>query len=151
MAKTTESRTQRDLETRETEARPAAYAPPQLLPEVKAVDGWKFRWIRASLLGEIDKMNTSVRFREGWEPCSPSEHPELQLDSESNPKFKGLVEVGGLILCKSPAEKTEARQAYYEKAAQQQLESVDNNFMKENDPRMPLFSERRSKVSFGKG
>jgi hypothetical protein len=28
---------------------------------------------------------------------------------------------------------------------------VDNNFLRENDPRMPLFSEKRTKVTFGSG
>jgi len=28
---------------------------------------------------------------------------------------------------------------------------VDNNYMRESDPRMPVFSERNTKVSFGKG
>jgi hypothetical protein len=29
--------------------------------------------------------------------------------------------------------------------------SVDNNLMRENDPRMPLFNERKTNVTFGKG
>jgi len=28
---------------------------------------------------------------------------------------------------------------------------VDNTFMRDNDPRMPLFKERRSEVTFGRG
>ena len=35
--------------------------------------------------------------------------------------------------------------------ARQQAEAVDNSFMKQNDPRMPLFSEKKSTTSFGKG
>jgi len=31
------------------------------------------------------------------------------------------------------------------------MNAVDNNFMRENDPRMPLFNERKSKVTFGNG
>jgi hypothetical protein len=31
------------------------------------------------------------------------------------------------------------------------MESVDNHFMQQNDPRMPLFREKRSKTSFGNG
>jgi len=30
------------------------------------------------------------------------------------------------------------------------MDSVDNNFMRESDPRMPLFNERKSKVTFGR-
>ena len=32
-----------------------------------------------------------------------------------------------------------------------QIHSVDNSLMRENDPRMPLFNERKTKVTFGKG
>jgi hypothetical protein len=31
------------------------------------------------------------------------------------------------------------------------MASVDNNFMRENNPKMPLFNERRSEVKFGRG
>jgi len=37
------------------------------------------------------------------------------------------------------------------KQNESQMESVDNNFMRENDQRMPLFKEKRSTTSFGKG
>jgi len=32
----------------------------------------------------------------------------------------------------------------------QQAEAVDNNLMRQSDPRMPMFKERSSKVTFGK-
>jgi hypothetical protein len=36
--------------------------------------------------------------------------------------------------------------------AQRQMESVDNNYMRENDPRMPVLRpERSTKVTFGSG
>jgi len=40
-------------------------------------------------------------------------------------------------------------QDYYNDQAQKQMESVDNNFMRNNDPRMPLFADRKSSVSRG--
>jgi hypothetical protein len=46
---------------------------------------------------------------------------------------------------------TEQRNAYYNQQAESQMESVDNTFMRENDPRMPLYKERSTKVTFGKG
>jgi hypothetical protein len=42
------------------------------------------------------------------------------------------------------------RDAYYQRQAKSQIESVDNTYMKLNDPRMPLFNERKSTTSFGK-
>jgi hypothetical protein len=34
---------------------------------------------------------------------------------------------------------------------QQQADAVDNSFMKQSDPRMPLFAESKATTSFGKG
>lgn len=144
-------RTPREQQTREAEARVQPWAPPQLLPDPKPQAGWRFRWVRASLLGEADPMNFSVRSREGWEPVKASDHPELKLLADRGSKIADSIEIGGLVLCKAPEEVMEARQKYYEQAAQQQSQSVDNTFLREQDPRMPLFSDKRSKVSFGKG
>jgi len=44
------------------------------------------------------------------------------------------------------------RAAYYGSMAQQQMESVDNNLMRESDSRMPVLRpERSSKTKFGHG
>ena len=55
------------------------------------------------------------------------------------------------MLCKAPAELVDERTQYYADQTRAQIESVDNNLMRENDPRMPLFSDRQSKVTFGSG
>jgi hypothetical protein len=44
------------------------------------------------------------------------------------------------------------RDAYYRESAENQMSSVENNFMRENDPRMPLNKPQiDSRVTFGKG
>jgi len=88
--------------------------------------------------------------REGYEPVRLEDHPEMAYIVDDPSKISGNVEIGGLMLCKIPREKTDARQAYYDELNRKQIQSVDNNFMRENDPRMPLFSEKRTEVSFGK-
>jgi hypothetical protein len=55
------------------------------------------------------------------------------------------------MLCKIPSEAVDDRNAYFEEQSKQQIQSVDNNLMRENDPRMPLFNDRKTKVTFGKG
>jgi hypothetical protein len=45
----------------------------------------------------------------------------------------------------------EQRNDYYTQQSRAQMNSVDNNLMRENDPRMPLFNERKTNVTFGKG
>jgi hypothetical protein len=145
------NRMTRELDTREKMERPKQWMPPQLLPDPNPEEGYAFRWIRISSLGKDDATNISGKLREGWEPVRAADHPEIRLFGSSNPKFPDCVEVGGLLLCKTPVEFTEQRDAYYRQQAEAQMASVDNTYMRENDPRMPMFKERKSTVTFGKG
>lgn len=147
-----ENRTPRDLETRAKAERPKQWMPPQLLPDPNPEPGYAYRWIRVSTLGNADPLNISSKLREGWEPVKASEHPEIQLmGTGDKSRFPDSIEIGGLILCKTPVEFTQQRDAYYQKQTDSQMASVDNNFMRESDARMPLFRERRSEVKFGRG
>jgi hypothetical protein len=146
-----EPRITRELESRAKFERPKKWMPPQLLPNPNPEEGYSFRWVRVSTLGSDDPMNISSKLREGWEPVKASEHPEIQLMSSGSGRYADSIEIGGLMLCKTPKEFTEQRDAFYKSQADNQMNSIDNNFMRENDPRMPLFKERSSKVTFGKG
>ena len=147
-----QNRQPRDLEARATAERPKQWMPPELLPSPNPEPGYEFRWIRVSTLGTADPMNISSKLREGWEPVKASEHPEIQLmNIGEKARFPDSIEIGGLILCKTPSEFVGQRNNYYQKQTDSQMQSVDNNFMRENDPRMPLFKERRSEVKFGRG
>ena len=73
------------------------------------------------------------------------DHPELQTYG----KVVGNVEIGGLMLCKAPQEMMDQRNAYYEKMTHDQAAAVDATLMRENDPRMPMFSERKSTTTRG--
>lgn len=137
--------------TRESEERPKQWRPPELLPDPTPEPGYAFRWIRISSMGNADPMNISSKLREGWEPVKASDHPELMHFGGESKRFPDSVEIGGLMLCKTPVEFTEQRKAYFQKQTENQLASVDNTFMRDNDPRMPLFKERSSKVTFGTG
>ena len=145
------TRLARELDTREKTERPKHWMPPQLLPDPNPEEGYAFRWIRISSLGKEDATNISGKLREGWEPVRASDHPEIRLFGTTNGKFPDSVEVGGLLLCKTPVEFTQQRDEYYRKQAEAQMASVDNTYMRENDPRMPMFKERKSTVTFGKG
>ena len=145
------ARPSRDLETRELVERPKQWMPPHLLPDPTPEAGYAYRWIRISTLNKADATNLSSKLREGWEPVKASDHPEIRVFGTTNGQFPDSVEVGGLLLCKTPVEFTEQRDAYYRQQAEAQMASVDNTYMRENDPRMPMFKERSSKVTFGKG
>ena len=151
MPNTENVKKKRENETRAEEARPTKWAPPELLPEPDKQPGFSYRWIRVSTLSTPDPRNISAKTREGWEPVKLEEQPRFQLMVDPNSRFKDQIEIGGLLLCKTPSELVEQRNDHYLKQTLAQAEAVDNNLMRQNDPRMPLFNERRSTTSFGKG
>ena len=146
-----QNRQSRELASREKDARPTKWSPPQLLPDPTPEPGYAYRWIRVSTLNTADPMNISSKLREGWEPVKASDHPEIRLFGSTSGRFPDAVEVGGLLLCKTPVEFVAQRNAHYSNQAESQMQSVDNNYMRENDPRMPMFKERSTKVTFGTG
>jgi hypothetical protein len=132
----------RDLETRDKEVR-KDYKPASTLPDPIPEPGYVYRYIMTHLLGKPDTTRLSRMRRDGWEPVKASDHPELMIEGNN----EGNVEIQGLILCKNSVENMEAYNRYYAKQAADQMESVDNSFMKDNDPRMRKFSERTSTTS----
>ena len=146
-----ENRLDRELETRERTTRKKAWQRPETLPSPNPEPGYTYRWIRTSTHGQVDATNVSSKLREGWEPVKATGHPEITLVTIENEKFKDNVVIGGLMLCKAPIELVEERTEHFKEQTTNQIKSVDNNLMRENDPRMPLFHERKSKVTFGKG
>ena len=141
----------RDMQTRELLERPKQWMPPELLPEPDKEAGYAYRWIRVATLGTADPRNLSAKLREGWEPVRIEEQPKFQLLVDPQSRFKDNIEIGGLLLCKTPVEFVQQRNAHYSKQTQSQTEAVDNNLMRQSDARMPLFNERKSTISFGKG
>jgi len=142
----------RGLQERDPEGfRKHVWKPADALPMPEAPPGWHYRYVRKSIHGEPDVNNFGRYMREGWVTVPLTDHPELGTSINPDAKNSGLIEIGALILCKIPKETIDSRNEYFSKMNSQQMESVDNNLMRENDPRMPLFNNRESKVSFGKG
>ena len=151
MADNTNARTTRELETRALTERPKQWMPPELLPEPDKQAGFAYRWIRVATLNNADPSNLAAKLREGWEAVALNEQPKFRLLADPNSRFKDNIEVGGLLLCKTPIEFVEQRSEYYANITNQQADAVDNNLMRQSDSRMPMFKERSSKVTFGKG
>ena len=145
------NRMARELESRVVAQRPQAWRPPETLPSPDERPGWKHRWVRTSTLGVSDPSNISSKLREGYEPCKAEEYPELMMHATTEGRFKGNVEVGGLLLCRIPEEFLKQRMDHYSNQNKAQMDSVDNNFLRDSDPRMPLFSDKKTKVTFGSG
>jgi hypothetical protein len=141
-----ENRNPRDNFSREKQMR-YVYKPSSALPDPTPEPGWEYRYIATHVLGRSEPINVSSKRRDGWEPVKAADHPELMLQGNAN----GNVEIGGLMLCKIPTEMLTAMKAYFDKAAQNQMDAVDNHFMRNNDPRMPLILDRKSSASRGNG
>lgn len=146
-----DNRQAREVDNRETTQRKQQWAPPEILPMPTPQAGVVFRYIRISYMGQNDPTNMSAKLREGWEPVKAADHPELMLQTDPNSRYKDNIEIGGLVLCRAPEELIKQRANYYANIANSQMEAVDNNFMRTEDRRMPLFNEKRSTTSFGKG
>jgi hypothetical protein len=146
-----ENRLQREMTARVMDERPKQWMPAEVLPEPDKQPGYAYRWIRVSTLNAPDPRNISGKLREGWEPVGIEEQPKFRLMVDPGSRFKDNIEVGGLLLCKTPQEFVEQRDAYFAKQSQNQVEAVDNTMMRQSDPRMPMFKERKSSTSFGKG
>lgn len=145
-----QTRTNREANSREKSAR-YVYTPSSTLPDPTPEPGYTFRWIATHVLGQADPTNVSRKMRDGYEPVKAADHPEMMVAGNEK---TGNIEIGGLMLCKIPTERANAMSDYYNGQAQNQMDSVDNNFMRQNDPRMPLFADRKSTVTrggFGKG
>ncbi len=145
-----ENRTTRELNTRAVSERPKQWMPAELLPEPDKQAGYAYRWIRVSTLNQADPRNLSGKLREGWEPVRVEEQPKFQLLVDPTSRFKDNIEIGGLLLCKTPEEFVDQRNTHYAKQTDAQTDAVDNNLMRQSDPRMPLFKENKSSTSFGK-
>ena len=151
MSDNTTNKAPRELDTRAVTERPKHWQAPELLPEPDKQAGYSYRWIRVSTLNTADPRNLSAKLREGWEAVSIEEQPKFKMLVDPQSRFKDNIEIGGLLLCKTPNEFVEQRNQYYDNITKSQTEAVDNNLMRQSDPRMPIFNERKSSTTFGKG
>ena len=145
-------RTPRSADTRAKKARRKVWQPPSMLDAPKAPDGYKHRWLRAEVRGHDDKANMSKRIREGFEPVRAEEYPEFDAPTVDDGKHAGTIGVGGLVLAKVPEETVEERTHYFKQRSEEQIQGVDNDLLRDSDPRMPISKrdiQRNSKVEFG--
>jgi hypothetical protein len=142
----------RAAQSRDRNVRNKPWQPPSVLDAPDAPEGYVYRWIRESMVGNDDKANMSKRIREGWEPVRAEEHPDFETPVVEEGKYAGVIGVGGLILAKMPIEIVEQRKAYFRNMTSDQIQAVDRNLMRESNPVMPIEKPQRStKVTFGSG
>jgi len=84
-------RNSRSAEVRENKTRRKPWQPPSSLDAPKPPPGYKYRWIRESILGQDDKTNMSKRIREGLEPKLTLSFKALRLRMENTQVLLGLA------------------------------------------------------------
>ncbi len=145
------NRNSRNTQTRDESKRKVSWTRPSMLPVPEPREGIEYRWIRTSTLGNSDNTNVSSRFREGWTPVRKEDHPNLQVVSDIDSRFTDNIEVGGLLLCQNTTENVQARRDAQLLQAESQMDAVDNSYLRNSDPRMPVLKpERSTRNSFGK-
>jgi hypothetical protein len=116
-------RTSRASQTREKQSKPKVWSPPSSLDAPPAPTGFVHRWIRT--------------------------YPDSDYPQVEDGKYAGVIGVGGLVLARVPEEIAKQRSEYYKKQAQDNVEAVDNDLMKEQHPSMPINIDRQTRVTFG--
>jgi hypothetical protein len=148
-------RTPRSLETRDKSERPNVWKEPSILPDPDPEDGWSFKWVRAGYRTNADDTNMQKHGREGWETVDAADHPEVAMSLKSKidgvrVPTSGIIEVGGLVLCKMPTEMVEQRAAYYHNETQERLDSAESNYMRDSNEVMRKVNDSRKRTVFGR-
>jgi len=140
----------RSEDVRAKSTRPQTWKPPSSLDAPPAPEGYKHRWIRMETSGFDDRKNLTARLREGFELVRAEEYPDWDLPTIQDGKHAGVIAIGGLVLARIPIDLVQQRERYYRNQAQQQMDAVDNDLLRDNNPVMPLLKpERQSRVTFG--
>ena len=150
----------RSNETRETETReeewtfeePDALQIPDTVQARFDNEQMSLRWIRISVRGQDDITNVGKRQQEGWVFVTPDEVPEMGVTSfvREDGRYQGTVCRGDLALAKMPSGKVKARQRFYEKKANDQMDAVNAQLMKSSDSRMPISNTSKSVTTKGR-
>lgn len=145
-------RSSREVQSRERSERKMEWNPGSALSAPEPPLGYKHRWIRESVMEFDDKTNVHKKRQEGWDLVRAEEYPDYVGPVVDEGRNAGVIGVGGLVLARIPVELVNQRNQHYQGVTQQQMDAVDRDWMRENNPAMPkLAPQRKSSVSFGSG
>jgi len=144
------TRSARDSESRGNAERVQQWRPGSALDAPEPPIGFKHRWIRESVMEYDDKTNVHKKRQEGWELVRAEEYPDYVGPVIDEGRNAGTIGVGGLILARIPNELVEQRNNHFNTVAQNQMDAVDRDWMRENNALMPKSApQRKTSVSFG--
>lgn len=149
------NRSSRESVAHDNQARRKPWRPVRKLETPPAPEGYTYRWIRESMLGQEDRANVSRRIREGWELVKGTDLPaDFQLPTmDSSGRHEGVVYNEGLLLAKIPVETVEERKAHYQNVTEEQSNALDNTMFNDarQDSRYVKYDPQRdSQVTFGR-
>ena len=152
---TERSNVTREATTREEEyffEEPDALTIPDMVQARFDNEEMSLRWIRISVKGEDDIMNVGKKQQEGWIFVTPDEVPEMAITSfvREEGRYLGAVCRGDVALAKKPTVKVKARQKFYEKKANDMMDAVNAQLMKNSDSRMPISNTSKSVTTRGR-
>ena len=150
------SETNRETEQRSYEEytfeEPDYLAIPDIIKDRFADEGMILRWLRIEIRGKEDIQNVGKRLQDGWVFVAPDEVPEMAVTSfvRDEGRYLGTVCRGDLALAKMPAGKVNARRKHYENKANDMMDAVNAQLMKNSDSRMPISNTSKSVTTRGR-
>ena len=150
------TRSSRESENHDKSTRQTHWTPRRQLEAPPDRPGFRYRWIRESMLGSEDRSNVSRRLREGFKLVRAEDLPEEwrdYMDCVDEGRHSGVIFNQGLLLAEIPENMVEERSAYYQGKTQDANDALDNTMFNETrgDNRYVKYDpERSTKVTFGK-
>ena len=151
------SNTNRESKTREVEEEyvfeePDALTIPDSVQARFNAEAMSLRWIRISVKGVDDITNVGKNQQQGWVFVTSDEVPEMAVTSfvREEGRYLGAVCRGDVALAKKPTVKVKARQKFYGKKANDMMDAVNAQLMKNSDSRMPISNTSKSVTTRGR-
>ena len=149
---TTRESQSREVEEEYTFEEPDALSIPDSVQARFDAEDMSLRWIRISVKGVDDIMNVGKKQQEGWTFVTSDEVPEMAVTSfvREEGRYLGAVCRGDVALAKKPTVKVKARQKFYENKANDMMDAVNAQLMKNSDSRMPISNTSNSVTTRGR-
>jgi len=146
----TSTRSGRQAGSRAATARPRRWVRPSNLDAPPAKAGFVHRWVSTETRGQSNATNAAKRFREGFEPVRAEEYPDFHAPTIDDGKFKGVIGVGGLILCRIPQEIADDRNRQIQGRIEEAASEIDSTLERDiSDPDVPLTRELNHTTTVG--